>query len=159
MKCAGQIHFLDLCGIVAVVRCKCGGFLCNTNGVSACKRRFIVDDLRKKVGDIFAGFPAKGLFFSRNDLPEFRFKGVIPESCKFVIWKYMEKSIHTCGVKKFIRMPDQVLFYHVPSLCFKCTAVPDDIHHIGKVDNACRQRNFIPFFVKWPGAVRMLMMV
>ena len=44
-----------------------------------------VVDLRKKVGDIFAGFPAKGLFFSRNDLPEFRFKGVIPESCKFVI--------------------------------------------------------------------------
>ena len=44
-----------------------------------------VVDLRKKVGDIFAGFPVKGLFFSRNDLPEFRFKGVIPESCKFVI--------------------------------------------------------------------------
>ena len=85
MKCASQIHFLNLCGIVAGVRCKCGGFLCNTNGVSACKRRFIVDDLRKKVGDIFAGFPVKGLFFSRNDLPEFRFKGVIPESCKFVI--------------------------------------------------------------------------
>ena len=71
----------------------------------------------------------------------------------------MEKSIHTCGVKKFIRMPDQVLFYHIPSLCFKCTAVPDDIHYIGKVDNARRQRNFIPFFVKWPGAVRVLMMV
>ena len=71
----------------------------------------------------------------------------------------MEKSIYTCGVKKFIRMPDQVLFYHIPSLCFKCTAVPDDIHHIGKVDNARRQRNFIPFFVKWPCAVRMLMMV
>ena len=63
------------------------------------------------------------------------------------------------NIIEFIRMLDQVLFYHIPSLCFKCTAVPDDIHHIGKVDNARRQRNFIPFFVKWPGAVRVLMMV
>lgn len=48
MKCAGQVHFLNLCGIVADVLCKCGCFLSDTDGVSACKRRFIVDDLRKK---------------------------------------------------------------------------------------------------------------
>ncbi len=61
--------------------------------------------------------------------------------------------------QKFIRMPDQVLFYHIPSLCFKCTAVPDDIHHIGKADNARADRGTHPIFVNYLHAVRMLMMV
>ncbi len=78
MKCASQIHFfLNLCGIVAVYAANAAAFSATPMECLLVKEDFIVDDLRKKSRQYFAGFPVKGLFFS-NDLPEFRFKASHP---------------------------------------------------------------------------------
>ena len=68
MQCTSQIHFLHINRIISDILSKKSCFFSHSYRMSACKRRFIIYNLCKKICDIFTRFPIKNLFLSWDNL-------------------------------------------------------------------------------------------